>query len=570
MPSGLCRPVVLIIRDGWGANPDPEWNHANAVHLARTPVDDRLTAAYPHVLIRTSGEAVGLPEGVMGNSEVGHQNIGAGRVVEQEIMRITGRIRDGSFFENATLVNAFAHAGRTGGNVHILGLCSDGRVHSDLEHLSALIDLAAHLNFPAHRLLIHVITDGRDTGPQTGLEYLKSVQQRLQDRGVGRIASVTGRYYAMDRDHRWQRVARAYQGLTGNETDHPLLTDEGGAIETACSAEEAVQRYYDYPTDSNRIGDEFIPPTQILDPENGKPIGTIQSSDSVIFFNFRGDRPRELTRAFILDDQAWESVNKGGFVRGRQLRDLFFCTMTSYEQGLPVSAVAFEKPPKMRNILGQVVSDSGLRQFRSAETEKFPHVTFFFNDYLEQPFEGESRLLIPSPRDVTTYDQKPEMSAFEVCQGVLARLGSDDCESLIVVNFANPDMVGHTGKLEAVIRAVETVDECVGRIVEATLDRHGALIVTADHGNAEQMWDYQNDCPHTAHTTYDVPLIVIGTSLRDVELRSGGRLSDIAPTLLAMMGLEQPVEMTGQSLIVEAGLSDPSSQSSETEKEYYP
>ncbi len=557
-------PVVLLIRDGWGRNPNPQHDECNAIKLAGTPIADGLDARWPHTLIQTSGEEVGLPPQTMGNSEVGHQNIGAGRIVEQELIRITRSIREGSFQKNPSIRKAFAHAFLRGSRLHLLGLVSDGQVHSDLEHLSALIDLAAHLNFPAHRLLIHAITDGRDTGPQTGLEYLKLVQHRLKDRGVGRIASVTGRYYAMDRDHRWQRVARAFHCLTGNETDHPLLSDEGGALETARSAEEAVQRYYDNPIDSKRIGDEFIPPTQILDPENGKPIGTIQSSDSVIFFNFRGDRPRELTRAFILDDQAWESVNEGGFVRGQRLRDLFFCTMTSYEQGLPVSAIAFEKPPKMRHILGQVVSDSGLRQFRCAETEKFPHVTFFFNDYLEQPLEGESRLLVPSQRDVTTYDQKPEMSAFEVCQGVLARLESDDCESLIVVNFANPDMVGHTGKLEAVIRAVETVDECVGRIVEATLARDGALIVTADHGNAEQMWDSQNDCPHTAHTTYDVPLIVIGNSLREVELRSGGRLSDIAPTLLAMMGLKQPEEMTGQCLIASAGLSDTSSQSSET------
>ena len=554
-------PVVLLIRDGWGRNPNPKQDECNAIKLAGTPVADDLEARWPHTLIQTSGEEVGLPPQTMGNSEVGHQNIGAGRIVDQEIIRITRSIREGSFQKNPALRQAFAHAFLRGSRLHLLGLVSDGQVHSDLDHLLALIDLAAHLNFPAHRLFIHAITDGRDTGPQTGLGYLRSVEECLKDRGdrgnrgVGRIASVTGRYYALDRDHRWQRVARAYQCITGIETQHPLLAEEGGVLETARSAEEAIQRYYDHPADTSRIGDEFIPPTQIIAPEDGKPLGTINDEDSVIFFNFRGDRPREITKAFMLDDQAWDSVNKGGFDRGRRLRDLYFCTMTSYEQGLPVSAIAFEKPPKMKNILGQVVSDSGLRQFRCAETEKFPHITFFFNDYLEQPFEGESRLLVPSPRDVTTYDQKPEMSAFEVCQGVLARLGSDDCEPLIVVNFANPDMVGHTGKLEAVIRGVETVDECVGRIVEATLARNGSLIVTADHGNAEQMWDEPNECPHTAHTMYDVPLIVIGNAMREVELRSGGRLSDIAPTLLAMMGLEQPEEMTGRSLIADAELS---------------
>ncbi len=552
-------PVVLVIRDGWGRNPNPDQDECNAIKLARTPVADALETEWPHTLIQTSGEEVGLPPQTMGNSEVGHQNIGAGRIVDQEIIRITRSIREGSFQKNPALRKAFAHAFLRGSRLHLLGLVSDGQVHSDLEHLLALIDLAAHLNFPSDRLFIHAITDGRDTGPQTGLGYLRRVEESLKDRGVGHIASVSGRYYAMDRDHRWQRVARAYQCITGIETQHPLLAEEGGVLETARSAEETIQRYYDHPADTSRIGDEFIPPTQIIAPKDGRPLGAIKDSDAVIFFNFRGDRPRELTRAFMLDDQAWNGVSEGGFDRGRQLRDLFFCTMTSYEHGLPVSAIAFEKPPKMKNILGQVVSDSGLRQFRCAETEKFPHITFFFNDYLEEPFEGESRLLVPSPRDVTTYDQKPEMSAAEVCQGVLARLGADDCESLIVVNFANPDMVGHTGKLEAVIRAVETVDECVGRIVEATLARDGSLIVTADHGNAEQMWNSDHDCPHTAHTTHDVPLLVIGKSLQEVELRSGGRLSDIAPTLLAMMGLEQPEEMTGQSLIAGAEPSDTSS-----------
>ena len=294
-------------------------------------------------------------------------------------------------------------------------------------------------------------------------------------------------------------------------------------------------------------GDEFISPTQLVD-ETGKPIGTVSDGDSIIFFNYRGDRPRELTRAFVLDDALWEQVPKGGFDRGPKLRDLYFCSMSEYEKGLPVSAVAFSKPPRLNAILGDVVSQAGLRQFRCAETEKFPHITFFFNDYREEPFQGENRLLVPSLRDVTTYDQKPEMSANDVCQGVLDRLHSEDCESLIVVNFANPDMVGHTGMLEPVIQAVQVVDDCVGRILDVLLSKGGSAIVTADHGNAEQMWNPHEDCPHTAHTLYDVPLIVVGEHYRNSSLRGGGRLADIAPTLLSMLELDTPVEMTGTSL----------------------
>ncbi|MHC4382327.1 MAG: 2,3-bisphosphoglycerate-independent phosphoglycerate mutase [Planctomycetota bacterium] len=524
-------PLVLIIRDGWGESPNPDHDRFNAVRLASTPVADRLMQEYPTTLIHTSGEDVGLPAGVMGNSEVGHQNIGAGRVVDQEVMRITRAVRDGSFYKNPALNGAFEHAQKTGGLVHLMGLVSDGQVHSDLDHLLALIDLAAQREVPADGLMVHAITDGRDTAPQGGLGYVERVLARLSDAGVGRIGSVMGRYYAMDRDNRWDRVALAWNCLTGR-----------GETRAASSALDAIRDYYDHPTEASRTGDEFIVPTRI-----GNDV--VSDGDAIIFFNFRGDRPRELTRAFMLDDRDWAGVPNGGFERGPKLENLYYCGMTRYEQGLPMTAVAFEKPPKMANILGDLIARAGLTQFRCAETEKYPHVTFFFNDYREEPFEGEGRLLVPSPKEVSTYDQKPEMSAYGVCEGVVERLAADDCETLIVVNFANGDMVGHTGNLEAAIRAVEVTDECVGRIVEATLRRGGALIITADHGNAEQMWDPQHDCPHTAHTTYDVVLMVVGAAVKDQSLRAGGRLADIAPTVLAMLGLEPPPEMTGTSLL---------------------
>jgi 2,3-bisphosphoglycerate-independent phosphoglycerate mutase len=555
-------PVVLIIRDGWGENPHPEHDAFNAVKLAHTPVADALMRDWPNTLVRTCGEDVGLPARTMGNSEVGHQNIGAGRVVDQEIMRITRSIRDGSFFRKPALLAAFDHAKKTGGNVHFMGLMSDGKVHSDLEHLFALIDLVDKIGFPGERVFIHVFTDGRDVGPTTAPSYLKQLEQRLVSSHPPRsaestsrrprVASVIGRYYAMDRDDRWDRVAQAYQCLTGMRVSHPLLT-EPTAARTARSAIEAVQTYYAHPTEPSRKGDEFITPTNIVDAD-GKPLPRISGGDAVIFYNFRGDRPREITKTFVLDDEDWRNVNGGGFERCQRIENLFYCTMTGYEEGLPVSAVVFDKPPKMKNILGQVVASAGLTQFRCAETEKFPHVTFFFNDYREQPFEGESRLLVPSPRDVTTYDQKPEMSAPEVCDGVIDRMRAPDCEPFIVVNFANPDMVGHTGNLAAAIKAVEIVDTCVGRIIEALRARGGSAIITADHGNAEQMWHPEHNSPHTSHTTYDVPLIIVSDQVRGTTLRAGGRLADIAPSVLALMGLPQPAEMTGASLLAAAAV----------------
>ena len=529
-------PVVLVIRDGWGRNPHPEQDGGNAVLRAKCPFDDAMKREWPSTLIRTSGEDVGLPETpegpVMGNSEVGHQNIGAGRIVDQELMRITRAIRDGRFASNPGLQSAFDHATNTGGCVHVLGLCSDGLVHSDLAHLEAILDLAAARAFPGARVIVHAITDGRDTGPTTGRGYIARVQ-RAVDRIGARIGSIMGRFWAMDRDHRWERVERAWRCLVG-----PM---EQGASD----ARTALERAYANPEGPTRHGDEFVPPTHLL----AAGEGFVRDGDAVIFFNFRGDRPRELTKAFVLDEAAFRALPGGGFDRGRVPTNLRFVTMANYEEGLPVT-VAFERPARMEAILGQVISDSGLTQFRCAETEKFPHVTFFFNDYREAPFPGEHRVIVPSPKDVPTYDLKPEMSAHGVRDAVLARLAAPDCEPFIIVNFANGDMVGHTGNLDAASRACEIVDACVAEIARATLARGGSLIVTADHGNAEQMIDPVTGDPQTAHTNFTVPLSVIGEAFRGRRLREGGRLADIAPTMLAMAGLPKPAAMTGSSLIL--------------------
>ena len=532
MPEARRKPVVLIVRDGWGQNPDAKWNHANAVHLADTPVADALMARYPTTLIHTSGEDVGLPAGVMGNSEVGHQNIGAGRIVDQEVMRITRAIRDESFFENSVLLGAIEHVKSTGGTLHLLGLMSDGRVHSDLDHAIAIVELAKRGNLDPDKFAVHAITDGRDTSPTGGIEYVAQIENAMKQAGVGHVSSVIGRFYAMDRDLRWERVESAYRMMTE------------GAEQIADSATEAIQRYYDHPTDSNRTGDEFIAATSIK--RDGDPGALVKDGDAIIFLNYRGDRTREITKAFVLPDDEWKNIDGGGFERGRKIDNLYFATMTGYEKGLPVHVI-FEKRPKMPNILGDYVSSQGLHQFRCAETEKYPHVTFFFNDYREDPFGEEDWGMVPSPREVSTYDQKPEMSADGVMESVLKEIDSGTSD-LIVVNFANGDMVGHTGVLKAAIEAVEKVDRCVGQIVEATLAKGGALVVTADHGNCEQMIDPVTGGPHTAHTTYQVPLIVVDPSLTGKSLREGGRLADIAPTVLALMGLAKPDEMTGEAL----------------------
>jgi 2,3-bisphosphoglycerate-independent phosphoglycerate mutase len=547
-------PCVLIIRDGWGRNPNLAHNAFNAVALARTPVADRIERDFPTTLIRTSGEDVGLPEGTMGNSEVGHQNIGAGRVVDQESVRITKAIRSGEFYDNFVLRAAVQKAKETGGAVHLLCIASDAGVHGQLEHLYACVELCKRLGHS--RVYIHLFTDGRDTGPFTGLGYVGQVEARCAEIGVGQVASVIGRYYAMDRDNRWERVERAYICMTGRGA-------RAADIPIAPSASAAVRAYYDKPTNDSQAGDEFIVPMMIGADVKDALARRITNGDSVIFVNYRGDRPRELCRAFVLPEffgRMKPSPDTGapGFDRGPRL-NLEFATMTGYAEDLrPYVRVAFPKPPKMTNILGEWLSAHGVAQFRCAETEKFPHVTFFFNDYRDEPFEGERRGIVQSPR-VATYDLKPEMSAMEVRDEVLARLRAwrdpDQTpgapgEPVIVVNFANGDMVGHTGKLDAAVRACETVDACVGAVLDEALALGGCAIVTADHGNAEQMWDPATNAPHTAHTTYDVPLTVVGEAFRGRTLRDGGRLADIAPTLLDMIGLDKPGEMTGESLLV--------------------
>ncbi|MEM9586880.1 MAG: 2,3-bisphosphoglycerate-independent phosphoglycerate mutase [Planctomycetota bacterium] len=527
------KPVVLIVRDGWGQNPFPKWDSANAVVQAQTPVAHRLMEQYPHVLIKTSGEDVGLPDGVMGNSEVGHQNIGAGRIVDQEVMRITRAIRDESFFANTVLGQAIDHVKSSGGTLHVLGLMSDGRVHSDLDHAIAIIELAKRSGLSGDDVAIHAITDGRDTSPKGGLNYVGKIVDKCEELGVGRVASVIGRFYAMDRDLRWERVQQAYQMMTS------------GATRTASSAAEAIQSYYDQPTEPSRSGDEFIEATSIT--QDGQVGPLVKDGDAIVFINYRGDRTREITKAFVYPDDRWSSIDGGGFDRGHRIDNLYFATMTGYETGLPVHVI-FEKRAKMPNILGDVVSSTGLKQFRCAETEKYPHVTFFFNDYRDDAFEGETWGMAQSPRDVSTYDQKPEMSADEVTDKVLAEIDKGEVD-MIIVNYANGDMVGHTGVLDAAVKAVQKVDECVGKLVDATLAKGGSLVVTADHGNCEQMIDPETGGPHTAHTTYDVPLIVVEPGLEGKTLREGGRLADIAPTVLALMGIPKPAEMTGESLV---------------------
>ncbi len=537
------KPIVLIVRDGWGRNPNPEHDAFNAIKLAHTPRCDALLERYPHTLIATSGEDVGLNDGTMGNSEVGHQNIGAGRVVDQESMRITRSIREGDFFENAALLEAIRAAKDNDGDIHLIGIVSDAGVHGMLTHLYACLELCKAQDLSPDQVLIHALTDGRDTGPYTGKAYLEQVEAQCKAIGIGRIVSVCGRYYAMDRDNRWERVKRAYDLLTGRGEELP-------AFDTVA---EAMQNFYDNPTNDSQQGDEFITPRVVGDDGD---MTRISHGDSVIFYNYRGDRPREITRAFMQADfegnvPASPDTGVKGFDRGPKL-DIRWVCMTAYDEtfvGWPQVSVAYLKPPKMVDIGGETLSKHGLTQFRCAETEKFPHVTFFFNDYREEPFSGEHRQMAQSPQ-VPTYDLQPEMSAPGVLKIVMDRIAADDCEDVIIVNFANGDMVGHTGKLDAAVKAVETVDDCVGQIVEAVLARGGKLIVTADHGNAEQMFNPETNAAHTAHTLYPVECIIVDPQLSaESQFRAGGCLADVFPTLLAMLGLEQPAAMTGRSLL---------------------
>ncbi len=538
MPSSKPsrRPCIVIVRDGWGENPDPKWDHANAVKVAKPPVDAMLRRDWPFTLVATSGFDVGLPEGTMGNSEVGHQNIGAGRIVDQDSVAITKSIRNRTFFENSVLKKAVDHAQAQKSRLHVMGLASDIGVHALLEHLYAVVELAASRGL--RQVFVHCFMDGRDSPPTSGLGYVRGIEGRLKQIGVGQVATVCGRYWAMDRDERWDRVERAYRMLV-----------EGAGVKVR-SAEEGIQRYYDRPASNNMTGDEFIPPT-IVTRDGQTPLATIGDRDAVVFYNFRGDRPREITKALTRDVFPYEGKNKAGeavkmgFERARKL-DLFYVTMTDYEKGLCPN-VAFPKPPKMVNIAGEYVANLGLRQFRCAETEKYPHVTFFFNDYREEPFPGEERQMVASPK-VATYDLQPEMSAYEVTDLMLKRIatGVDD---LIILNYANPDMVGHTGSLPAAVKACQVVDACVGKVYDGILKAGGVGIITADHGNLEQMIDPETGGPHTAHTTFEVPLYVFGQPFKGHTLRAGGRLADLMPTALTMMGLDVPGEMNGQSLL---------------------
>ncbi|MCK4752449.1 MAG: 2,3-bisphosphoglycerate-independent phosphoglycerate mutase [Planctomycetes bacterium] len=513
------KPVVLIIRDGWGYNPDSSEDEYNTIKQAKTPTDDMLMSEYPNCLVHTSGEDVGLPDGTMGNSEVGHQNIGAGRIVSQESVRLSHAIKDGSFFKNKEFLNAIEFVKNNNGKLHVMGLCSNIGVHSLLDHLYGLLELAKRNGIAD--VFIHAFTDGRDSPPDSGAGYIADIEKRAKEIGIGKIATVMGRFYAMDRDSRWDRVQKAYECMR---------TGKGFK---AGSAAEAVSKSYE-----KGETDEFIEPTCIVNGDS-EPIATVSDGDGVIFFNFRGDRTREITRAFV--EQDFKEFSR------MSRPEMYYVCMTEYDATLP-APVAFPKPPKMKNILGAYWGSLGLKQFRCAETEKYAHVTFFFNDYTEKPFEGEDRQIVPSPR-VRTYDLKPEMSAYEVADIVLQRLDSNEYDAM-VVNFANPDMVGHTGILSAAIKAAETVDECVGKILDKVKSLGGAAIITADHGNFEKMIDGDPNSPHTAHTIGDVPLVVFDERYKAGKLREGGKLADVGPTLLEMMGLPQPKEMTGRSLLI--------------------
>lgn len=518
-----------MIRDGWGANPHPDQNQCNAVHLAKKPADDRLHANYPVTLVKASGLDVGLPDGQMGNSEVGHENIGAGRIVDQELVRLNKLFSEKQLARNpvwhAIVSRLQAHPAA---RLHLMGIVSDGGVHGMLEHLYGILRQAKEDGL-AGRVFIHAFTDGRDTPPQSGLSYIRQVEAQLQQIGIGQMATVCGRFWAMDRDHRWERVQQAYDMLRGKKT-----------MATASSAEAAIASYYANPLSPTQNGDEFIPATWIIGTDN-RPVATFADGDAVLFYNYRGDRPREITKAFVLD-------GFGEFDRGPKL-DLYYATMTEYEAGLPVHVIS-GKPEPLKNILGEVVSNAGLAQFRCAETEKNPHVTFFFNNYRSTPFPGEARACPASPK-VPTYDLQPEMSAAQVTAEAKAAILSGKY-GLIVVNYANPDMVGHTGSLPAAIKACEATDAGLGELLAALESVGGKAVVLADHGNAEQMWDPINHGPHTAHTLNLVEVFVVGEGLvaGKTAMRSGGRLADIAPTVLHLMGLPKPVEMTGESLVL--------------------
>jgi 2,3-bisphosphoglycerate-independent phosphoglycerate mutase len=519
---------MLCILDGWGLSDNQT---ANAVVLGNTPNFDRLYNEWPHTQLIASGTDVGLPAGVMGNSEVGHLNLGAGRIVWQDSSLIDQSIRDGSFFENETLLKAIEQVQQNNSRLHLIGLVSDGNVHSSQGHYLALLELAARRGLTDTKVLLHAFTDGRDVGPQTAKTHLARVVEKMIATGTGRIASIVGRYFAMDRDNRWARVKQAYELLT--EAKGHTAPDAFAAIDAAYARGET---------------DEFIEATAILD-QDGKPLPRIADGDSVIFFNYRSDRGRELTRVFIDADFEKEIAAENDPERTRFVRaarpKVLFSTMTRYASDLQ-TPIAFEPRPQ-RNGLGEIVAAHGKTQLRIAETEKYPHVTYFFSGGMEQPWPGEERILVASP-NVATYDLQPEMSAPEVTKKVTAAINGGWFD-LVILNFANPDMVGHTGSLPAAIKAVETIDAMLGKVLLAIDAAGGALLVIADHGNCEQMLDPQTGKPHTAHTTNLVPCILYGENLQYEKLRGGGRLADVAPTLLDLMQIRQPDEMTGHSLL---------------------
>ena len=509
------KPVVLMILDGYGINPNHEHN---AIFEAKTPVMDKLMKECPFVLGGASGLDVGLPDGQMGNSEVGHLNIGAGRIVYQELTRISKAIKDGDFFENEAFAKAVENCKKNDSSLHLFGLVGPGGVHSHQEHLYGLLELAKRNGLT--KVYVHCFLDGRDTPPTSAKGFVQELMEKMKEIGVGQIASVSGRYYAMDRDKRWDRVQKAYDNLTkGNGEQFPC---------PLCG----IQASYDA-----GVNDEFVVPFVVA--KDGKPVATIKDNDSVIFFNFRPDRAREITRCFC-DDEF------DGFDRGARIKTTYVC-FCDYDETIQNKEVAFKKET-LENTLHEYVASKGLKQLHTAETEKYAHVTFFFNGGIESKSEGEDWVLVDSPKEVATYDLKPEMSAYGVCEKLVDAIKSEKYD-LIIINFANSDMVGHTGVEAAAIAAVEAVDECVGKAVDALKAVDGVMFICADHGNSDQMVDYTTGLPHTAHTTNPVPFILVNAG-EGYKLREGGKLCDIAPTLLELLGLEKPKEMTGESLLI--------------------
>ena len=510
------KPVMLCIMDGFGWTPDE--TYGNAVVAANKPHLDALMKNYPMTTINASGMAVGLPDGQMGNSEVGHTNMGAGRIVYQQLTLITKSIKDGEMFKNPVLVKNMKAAIDAGKAIHLMGLVGTGGVHSHADHWFGVLEMAKHMG--ATKVYLHCIMDGRDTDPHSGKGFLADLQAKLDELGIGTIASVSGRYYAMDRDNNWDRVEKAYKALV-----------EGVGNKAADGVQAVADSY------AADVTDEFVVPTVVE--KDGKPVATIKPNDSVIFFNFRPDRAREMTHAFC-DEQFDHFERANGFL------PLTFVCFKDYDETIANKLIAFEKE-NIVNTFGEYLAANGKKQLRLAETEKYAHVTFFFNGGVEEPNEGEDRILVKSPK-VATYDLQPEMSAPEVCDKLCAAIRSEKYD-VIVINFANPDMVGHTGILEAAIKAVETVDTCVGKAVDAIKEVNGQLFICADHGNAEQLVDYETGAPFTAHTTNPVPFVLVNYD-DAYTLREGGCLADIAPTLIEIMGLEQPKEMTGKSLLI--------------------